>query len=508
MTAKVLPTPVEIVKHLDKFVVGQTAAKELLASSAYYHFMGKHYRSVFGQDLGRHHIMLVGPTGVGKTLMVRRLSELLEVPIVMASATSLVEMGYKGNSVDSLVQSLLDRTKKDVKRAEMGIIYIDEIDKLRVCDEMIRDVSGRGVQNALLTMLDGRICEGIEGSKHEPVDSGKILFIVTGAFAGLTDLVKSRLEESTQNKKRSLGFKTTGLLSEESCSEFVQDDLITQATTEDFCKFGMIPEFMGRFNSVAILQELKREEMLAIIGGKCEGSPLDTICKLAKVHGIHLQIANDGLEALVDKALTLKTGARALQRVLNETLGFVKFNLPKWAEAGVTRVVVDRKFVHGDTAGCIEVGARYFMRSDNRFREDCLRGIVTQLPNATPTADKRQVLASSTEKPATKEQGEASKTTPKNPKDFSSFRWGKAPETVRRWWNSYELEHKGKVESWTAFLGHCIDRRISVNELFDCRVNSLLDSPEGLIAYFDLQVHIKKERTKKSGSVPQRLRRS
>jgi len=167
----------------------------------------------------------------------------------------------------------------------------------------------------------------------------------------------------------------------------------------------------------------------------------------------------------------------------------------------VTKVVVDRKFVHGDTAGCIEVGARYFMRSDNRFREDCLRGIVTQLPNSTTTnSEKRQVVASSTEKPATKENDEASKMTPKNPRDFSSFRWGKAPETVRRWWNSYEQEHKGKVESWTTFLGHCIDRRISVNELFDCRVNSLLDSPEGLIAYFDLQVQIRKERTKKSGS--------
>lgn len=501
MTSKVLPTPVEIVKHLDKFVVGQTAAKELLASSAYYHFMGKHYRSVYGQDLGRHHIMMVGPTGVGKTLMVRRLSELLEVPIVMASATSLVEMGYKGNSVDSLVQSLLDRTKKDVKRAEMGIIYIDEIDKLRVCDEMIRDVSGRGVQNAMLTMLDGRICEGIEGSKHEPVDSGKILFIVTGAFAGLTDITKSRLEESTQIKKRSLGFKTNGLLSEESCAEFVQDDLLNQVTTEDFHKYGMIPEFMGRFNSIAILRELNREELLAIIGGKCEGSPLDTICKLAKVHGIHLQIASDGFEALVDKALTLKTGARALQRVLNETLGFVKFNLPKWAESGVTRIVIDRKFVNGDTAGCIEVGARYFMRSDNRFREDCLRGIVTQFPNVTTTTtEKRQVVASSTETPVSKEQNEANKSATKNPKDFSSFRWGKAPETVRRWWNSYEREHKGKGDSWTTFLGHCIDRRISVNELFDCRVNSLLDSPEGLIAYFDLQVQIKKERTKKSGS--------
>ena len=501
MTSKVLPTPVDIVKHLDKFVVGQTAAKELLASSAYYHFMGKQYRSVFGQDLGRHHIMMVGPTGVGKTLMVRRLSELLEVPIVMGSATSLVEMGYKGNSVDSLVQSLLDRTKKDVKRAEMGIIYIDEIDKLRVCDEMIRDVSGRGVQNALLTMLDGRICEGIEGSKHEPVDSGKILFIVTGAFAGLTEITKSRLEESTASKKRSLGFKTTGLLSEETCEELTHDELLKQVTTEDFCKYGMIPEFMGRFNSVAILRELNRTEMLAIIGGKCEGSPIDTICKLAKIHGIQLQITNDGLEALVDKALTLKTGARAIQRVLNETLGFVKFNLPKWAESGVTRVVIDRKFVQGDTDGCIQVGARYFTRSDNRFREDCLRGIVTQLPNPTATTvEKRQVIASSSESPTGKEKNEANKVAAKNPKEFSSFRWGKAPETVRRWWNSYEREHKGKSASWAVFLSQCIDRRISVNELFDCRVNSLLDSPEGLIAYFDLQVQIKKERTKKSGS--------
>jgi len=199
-----LPSPAEIVAHLDQFVRGQNKAKQDIAVSVYNHYISQVYRDQYGSDLGRYHILMLGPTGSGKTFIVKTLADFLGVPVSFASATSLVEAGYKGRSVDDIIKSLLDRTKGNPRLAERGILFIDEIDKIRRMDVGgQRDVSGEGVQNALLTLLDGRIADNVDSVKHEPVDTSRILFVCTGAFVGLQEIVERRLHA---NEHSAIGF--------------------------------------------------------------------------------------------------------------------------------------------------------------------------------------------------------------------------------------------------------------------------------------------------------------
>jgi len=189
-----LPAPAEMVAYLDRFVRGQARAKQDLAVAVYNHYLAQAYRAREGLDLGRYHVLLLGPTGVGKTYLVKTLAGFLGVPVGFASAAGLVEVGYRGNSVDSIVRTLLDRAGGDPKKAEKGIVFIDEIDKIRRQDNGgTRDVSGEGVQNALLTLLDGRTVDGMEGMNHSPVDTGRLLFVCAGAFVGLKGIVERRL---------------------------------------------------------------------------------------------------------------------------------------------------------------------------------------------------------------------------------------------------------------------------------------------------------------------------
>ncbi len=200
-----LPTPTAMVAHLDRFLVGQSRAKRDLAVAVYTHYLAQAHRDRTGEDLGRHHVLLLGPTGVGKSCMVRRLAELLDVPLVFAAATQLVEVGYRGRVVDDLLRALLATANNDPRRAERGIVCLDEIDKVRSADgDVGRDVSGEGVQNALLTLLDGRIVDGSDTQKHAPMDSGRVLFLCTGAFVGLDRIVRKRLDAATG--AGSLGF--------------------------------------------------------------------------------------------------------------------------------------------------------------------------------------------------------------------------------------------------------------------------------------------------------------
>jgi ATP-dependent Clp protease ATP-binding subunit ClpX len=333
-----LPTPQEMIAHLDRFVRGQARAKQDISVAVYNHYISQAWRDRHGHDLGRYHILMIGPTGVGKTLLVKTLAELLGVPVGFASATGLVEVGYKGNSVETIVRTLLDRCGGDARRAERGIVFIDEIDKIRRRAGSERDVSGEGVQNALLTLLDGRISEGTEGYGHAQVDTGRILFVCTGAFVGLSDIVGSRLGA----RSSTFGFRPRASERGRPIPDMPIYESLCQAETRDLVEFGMIPEFIGRFATVAVLHELSRRELRDIVMEGTENSALARAMTLARVHGIELRVEDDALDAIVDEAIALGTGARGIHRLIGRAVDAVDHRWAELAKQGVTEVLIDR----------------------------------------------------------------------------------------------------------------------------------------------------------------------
>jgi ATP-dependent Clp protease ATP-binding subunit ClpX len=328
-----------MIAYVDRFVRGQARAKQDIAVAVYNHYLSQAWRDRHGKDLGRYHILMIGPTGVGKTLLVKTLADFLDVPVGFTSAAGLVEAGYKGNSVETVVRGLLERAGGDPKKAEKGIIFIDEIDKIRRSDGAERDVSGEGVQNALLTMLDGRVSEGHEGQGHAAVDTGRILFVCTGAFVGLRDIVEARVG-SAQHR---FGFRPRAHEEIEQIPNNPIYEALCQAETRDLVAFGMIPEFIGRFATVAVLHELSRDDLRAIVSERTENSALERAAMLAKLHGIELVVTNEALDAIVDEAVALGTGARGLHRLIGRAVDPIDYRLPELAAEGVTSVVIDRE---------------------------------------------------------------------------------------------------------------------------------------------------------------------
>jgi len=333
-----LPTPTEMVDYLDRFVLGQARAKRDIAVAVYNHYLSQAYREVEGRDLGRHHILLIGPTGVGKTYLVQRLAEFLHVPVGFTSAAGLVEAGYVGNSVESVVAAVVERADGDAQRAEKGIVFIDEIDKIRRAPG-IRDVSGEGVQNGLLTLLDGRISKGTQGQPHAAVDTSRLLFICTGAFVGLDDIVQRRQNHS------SIGFAARSHTPVGVAGRHSRDALLHEVQPADLIEFGFIPEFVGRFASISILHELSSDDLAEIAAGYVQHSPLAIQRELAAIHGIDLQIDDDVIAAIAEQAASLGTGARGLHRLMVEAVRSVSGRWPELAAQGVTQVVIDRSAV-------------------------------------------------------------------------------------------------------------------------------------------------------------------
>ena len=324
---KLFPSPVELVSTLDKFIRGQDRAKHDISVSIYNHYMSQIYRDCHGVDLGRYHILMIGPTGSGKTAIVKTIANILNVPVSIASATSLVEVGYRGRSVDDIIKSLLDRSGDNPHIAERGIVFIDEIDKVRRQDAGgQRDISGEGVQNALLTLLDGRIADNVDNVAHKPVDTSKILFICTGAFVGLQSIIERRLGETATE---SIGFVQRKRKDDDNSPKQPIYHALRQAVTADLVEFGMIPEFVGRFATVTALHELGRLELRQIISTSTDTSALNTQKKLAEFHGIDLQFTEDALDAIVDEAMRLGTGARGLHRLIGQSVDSVDY---RWVE--------------------------------------------------------------------------------------------------------------------------------------------------------------------------------
>lgn len=339
-----LHTPPEIVQHLDRFVIAQDAAKRRLAMAVYNHYMGLRHRELkgaHGHDFGRQHLLLLGPTGVGKTLMVKTLGAFLGVPVAFTAATSLVETGYVGAPVESIFIALLERAGGDPRVAEQGIVYLDEFDKLKRARDIGRDVSGEGVQNGLLTLLDGRTVRMRYKDKEVTLDTSRILFLFTGAFAGLEDVVRARL---AKRARATLGFNGTGALRE----TLRDDELLVQVVPDDLVAFGFIPELVGRFGDIVKLRALTDTDLARVL---CDlpHSPLAMKRAFFELHGVHVQIDDDARVALVERAQAQGLGARTLHRVVRDAFATVEYELASLPGRGFGAVRLTRGAVTGES---------------------------------------------------------------------------------------------------------------------------------------------------------------